>query len=69
MKQLREITLIAEKEDYVTVSLPLLIRLMEWAREDAFDDMALHYAAENAMKIGGHLTMDHYEKLIKQNNK
>lgn len=65
MKQLREITLIAEKEDYVTVSLPLLIRLMEWARESAKSDIDLHKVAERISKFNGAIDMEKYNELIK----
>jgi hypothetical protein len=67
LKQLREITLITEEEDYVTMNLPLFIRLLEWSREDASDDKDIHIVAENAVRIGGRLTMEHYDKLIKIN--
>ena len=52
--------------DCVSLSIPLLIRLMEWAREDAKDDMALHRAAENMMALedGEPLAMGDYEHIV-----
>jgi hypothetical protein len=37
--------------DTVTLDVPLLIRLLEFAREDASDDMALHSATENLINL------------------
>ena len=54
-------------QDVVKVDVPLLIRLLEFAREDAKTDMDLHALAEKlvGMCSGGNiLTMDHYEQLI-----
>lgn len=51
----------------ITLSIPLLIRMMEYAREDAKDDMSLHFAAENMMELSKDsktLSMKDYEKII-----
>ena len=61
---MRKITAI--KEQTITVNIPLLIRLMEYAREDAKTDMDLHNVVENATRITGDLTMDDYEALVKK---
>lgn len=56
------------KVDKVTVDVPLLIRLMEFSKEDAVSDMDLHVVAENLTKLsenGDSLTMDDYEAAIK----
>ena len=51
--------------DTITLDVPLFIRLLEYAREDAKDDMALHTLTENALKLGNKtLTMDDYEQII-----
>lgn len=53
--------------DTITVDVPLLIRLMEYAREDAKDDMALHNVAERLTQLsqdGNTLTMDDYESIV-----
>lgn len=54
----------AETKDDVTLSIPLLIRLMEYAREDAPDDAALHFVAERAI-AKGKLSMEDYLELVK----
>lgn len=50
----------------VWLDLPLFIRLLEFAREDAHDDIDLHDIAELAAKLtkgsDAALSMDHYEK-------
>jgi len=58
-----------EGEDIVSMDVPLVIRMMEWAKEEAPDDIALHKAVDNmldlAMERGtADLTMDDYEDII-----
>mgnify|MGYP002141767460 CR=1 FL=1 len=55
-------------KDTVTLDIPLVIRLLEFAREDAKDDMVLHTVAENLVKLSdeGCLTMDNYEQIVPQ---
>ena len=52
----------------VRLDLPLFIRLLEFAREDAHDDIDLHDIAELAAKLSKEssapLSMDAYEKLM-----
>jgi len=58
----------ANKTDTVLVDIPLLIRLLEWAREDAKNDMQLHKVAENLIKLsknGESLSMINYNDAIK----
>jgi hypothetical protein len=53
--------------DIIAVDVPLFIRLLEFAREDAGDDMDLHEVAERAIeavKMRGVLSMDDYEILV-----
>ena len=53
-------------EDTITVDVPLFIRLLEYAREDAKEDVDLHYLADNAIKLsaeGQVLNMNHYKIL------
>ena len=53
--------------DTVTVDIPLLIRLLEYAREDAKTDMDLHTATENLINLSKEnnvLSMDHYEAIV-----
>lgn len=54
-------------EDVIMMDVPLLIRMLEYAREDAKTDMDLHFAAENLItlsKRGATLTMDDYDTII-----
>jgi hypothetical protein len=58
--------------DKVTVDIPLFIRLLEFAREDAKADLDLHVVTENAIalsKDGTTLTMDNYNDIVKDANK
>ncbi len=57
--------------DKVTMDIPLLIRIMEYAREDAQTDMDLHNVAEKLIALsasGDTLTMDNYDELIGSTN-
>lgn len=63
-KDLWEIT---NKSDKITVDVPLFIRLLEYAREDAKTDMDLHDVAEKTIKLsetGKTLTMADYNKIV-----
>jgi hypothetical protein len=63
-KDLWEIT---NKSDKITVDVPLFIRLLEYAREDAKTDMDLHDVAEKTIKLsesGKTLTMNDYNKIV-----
>ena len=54
-------------EDVIMMDVPLLIRILEYAREDAKTDMDLHFAAENLItlcKEGRILNMDDYNSII-----
>jgi hypothetical protein len=58
-------------EDTVTMDIPLLIRMLEYAREDAKTDMDLHSVAENMIELsknGKVLNMDDYNKIIPNEN-
>jgi hypothetical protein len=57
--------------DKVTVDIPLFIRLLEYAREDAKTDMDLHNVAEKAIaasETGKTLTMADYDGLVAGNS-
>lgn len=61
------ITEIENKPDTITVDVPLFIRLLEYAREDAKTDMDLHTVTENIIRLsqsGSTLSMDDYESII-----
>jgi hypothetical protein len=51
-----------DKEDVITLNIPLMIRMLELAREDVKNDMELHRITERLIDIRdkGVLTMDDY---------
>jgi len=54
-------------KDIISVDVPLFIRLLEYAREDAKTDMDLHNVAENIIDLseeGEVLTMDNYNAIV-----
>ena len=55
------------KPDVVKLDIPLLIRLFEYAREDAKTDMDLHNVTERLIQFSEHgdtLTMDNYDAIV-----
>jgi hypothetical protein len=55
------------KMDVITVDVPLFIRLLEFAREDATDDMKLHDVAEKLIELcadGDIMTMEQYDEIV-----
>jgi hypothetical protein len=55
------------QRDTITVDVPLFIRLLEYAREDAQQDVDLHNVAEKAISLaasGKTLTMDDYTLIV-----
>jgi len=53
--------------DIITIDVPLFIRLLEYAREDAQTDMDLHDVADNIISLassGKTLTMDDYSSIV-----
>ena len=57
----------SDNVDTVTVDIPLLIRLLEYAREDAKTDMDLHRVSENLIELSKNidvLSMDQYEEIV-----
>jgi len=55
-------------KDKVTLDIPLLIRLLEYAREDAKTDMDLHDLTEKMVSMGSEggktLSMSDYDQLV-----
>lgn len=54
-------------EDTVTMDIPLLIRLLEYAREDAETDMDLHNVTDMLIELskeGETLSMDNYDQIV-----
>ena len=63
---LREAT---NPKDTIKTDVPLFIRLLEYAREDAKTDMDLHNVTENIIKLSGTentLTMANYDTIVKK---
>jgi hypothetical protein len=57
--------------DKITLDVPLFIRLLEYAREDAKTDMDLHKITENAVALsetGKTLTMAQYDSIVKDSD-
>lgn len=58
---------VKDKGESVCLNIPLLLRLLEYAKEDAKEDVQLHYVVENVTKLyseGNPLTMDDYDKIV-----
>lgn len=55
------------EQDTLTMTMPLFIRLLEYAHEDAKDDLDLHNITENAIRISMDKTLDmkDYNKIVK----
>jgi hypothetical protein len=54
-------------KDTIKVDVPLFIRLLEYAREDAKTDMDLHDVAENIIRLsetGKTLSMNDYDSIV-----
>ena len=57
----------ADEIDTITLDIPLMIRLLEYAREDAQTDMDLHNVAEQLIALSkevGSLSMDQYDAIV-----
>lgn len=55
------------EEDVVKLNVPLLLRLLEWAREEAYRDCDLHEVAERLIELseyGDVLDMYYYDKIV-----
>lgn len=60
--------LATNKPDIVKMDVPLFIRLLEFAREDAKDDIILHVIADNLVNLcskGNVASMHDYKQLLK----
>jgi hypothetical protein len=58
--------------DLVTMDVPLLIRMLEFAKEDAKTDMDLHAAVENMLEISNNeraLNMSDYNSIVNLDSK
>lgn len=50
--------------DTITMTTPLFIRCLEFAREDAKRDIDLHKFTENILKLNRTITSDDYDSLF-----
>lgn len=56
------------EEDVIKTNVPLMIRLLEYSREEAKKDVELHLIAEKLIELsedGTVLTMEHYPEVMK----
>jgi len=56
-----------DKVDTITMDIPLFLRMLEYSREDASQDMDLHDVTEKAISLGkerGILQMDDYDEIV-----
>ena len=51
--------------DKICMSVPLFIRVLEWAREECKSDVELHSAVEKIIKMNRHLEIKDYDKIVK----
>lgn len=54
--------------DRVTLDIPLLLRILEYSKEDAATDQDLHFVAENMVRLsasGKTLSMSDYDEIVK----
>jgi hypothetical protein len=59
---------IENEEDVIKLNVPLMIRLLEYAREDAEHDVDLHFIVENLIDLsedGSVLEMENYPEIVK----
>lgn len=57
-----------QQANTITVDIPLFLRLLEYSREDAKQDIDLHFVAENIVRLQKNrqvLTMADYDKIVK----
>lgn len=65
-KRRRKIQKEADEVDTITLDVPLFLRLLEYAKEDAKTDMDLHSVTEKAIEFSkaGTLSMDQYDAIV-----
>jgi hypothetical protein len=65
-QSLRESSEGGDKTDTVTMDVPLILRIMEYAREEIKDDVTLHKVVEKLVELSKtkSLSMDDYESIV-----
>jgi len=72
MKTFRQIAEEVKEDQAVCVSVPLFIKILEWAREEAKTDEALHELTERLMDVNEDewpADMDDYAYLVGKGSK
>lgn len=52
--------------DTINMTVPLFIRCLEWAKEEAKDDVQIHKFVEKVISKGGTLNTDDYESFLNE---
>lgn len=55
------------EQDVIHINVPLLLRLLEWSKEEAAADIDLHYVVERLVELserGDVLKMDNYLQAV-----
>ena len=63
--------LMTDDEYILRINVPLMLRLLEFAREDSHSDLDLHFLTENLIKHNGlhnYLSMKQYNELVEKVN-
>jgi hypothetical protein len=50
--------------DIISMTVPLFIRMLEWAREEAKTDVELHLATEKMLKKNKVLSTSDYDEIV-----
>lgn len=50
--------------DVISMTVPLFIRMLEWAREEAKTDVELHLATEKMLKKNKVLSTSDYDEIV-----
>ena len=56
-----------DSEDVIKFNIPLMLKLLEWAREESSKDMELHIVVEKMIELsedGDTLTMEEYPEIV-----
>ncbi len=66
MKSIVEVAtnVLQNKQPSISMTMPLFIRLLEWAKEECKDDVEIHQVAEKISKLSL-AQMTDYEKIVK----
>lgn len=58
-----------QQANIISMDIPLFMRILEYAREDASDDLDLHFVTENVIRLSSTkpLTMADYRDIVKIN--